>query len=41
VPLVKGTSQKVIAKNIEKLINEGYSPKQAAAIAYSKAGNKK
>lgn len=31
-------SQRMISANIAKLIEEGYGPKQAAAIAYSKAG---
>lgn len=35
MPLKAGKSQEVISANIEKLINEGYPPKQAEAIAYS------
>jgi hypothetical protein len=31
----------VLAKNIKKLISEGYDPKQAAAIAYDKADKEK
>lgn len=36
--LKEGESQKTINENIEQLISEGYDPKQAAAIAYEKAG---
>lgn len=38
VPLLEGRSDEVLQKNIKKLIEEGYDPKQAAAIAYEKAG---
>jgi len=38
VPLKKGKSQLTISQNIRKLIKEGYSRQQAAAIAYSQAG---
>jgi len=38
VPLRKGKSQPTISQNIRKLIKEGYSRQQAAAIAYSQAG---
>lgn len=39
-PLAKGSSQKIVGKNIGKLTEEGYpnGHGQAAAIAYSKAG---
>lgn len=38
MPLAAGTSQKTIGKNIATEINAGKPPKQAEAIAYSKAG---
>jgi len=38
MPLAKGSSQEIISRNIAKLRREGYDVKQAAAIAYSKAG---
>ena len=43
MPLLKGSSKKVIQANIAKLIKEGYDVKQATAIAYSEAkkGKKK
>lgn len=41
MPLKSGSGQNVISENIKKLINEGYDPKQAAAIAYSNAGESK
>lgn len=41
MPLLSGKSKKTISKNIGKLIHEGYPAKQAAAIAYDKAGKSK
>lgn len=38
MPLKRGSSSKVISENIARLIREGYSKEQAAAIAFSKAG---
>lgn len=38
MPLKKGKSKKIISSNVGKLIHEGYSIKQAAAIAYRFAG---
>lgn len=38
MPLKSGSSEKTISKNIGELVNSGYREKQAAAIAYSKAG---
>lgn len=37
MPLLTGNSQEIISKNIQELINSGYEPSQAKAIAYSKA----
>ena len=37
MPLFQGDSQEIISMNIRKLINEGFSPEQAAAIAYAEA----
>jgi hypothetical protein len=37
MPLFQGDSQEIISMNIRKLISEGYSPSQAAAIAYAEA----
>ena len=38
MPLKKGRSKRVIQENIRREIKAGKDPKQAAAIAYSKAG---
>ena len=37
MPLKSGGSKSTISYNMATLINEGYEPKQAAAIAYSEA----
>lgn len=41
MPLHSGKSKEVIAKNIAKLIREGYEQKQAIAISLHNAGVKK
>jgi len=41
MPLKAGKSRKTVATNIRELVVSGYAPKQAAAIAYDKAGKKK
>lgn len=38
MPLAEGSSQETISRNIATEIRTGKDPKQAAAIAYSKAG---
>lgn len=37
MPLKSGSSPSAISHNIEKLMNEGYPPQQAKAIAYAEA----
>ena len=41
MPLKKGSSKKVMQSNIKTEIAAGKPPKQAVAIAYSKAGKSK
>lgn len=41
MPLEEGKSKKAQSDNIKKLITEGYPQKQAVAISYSEAGEKK
>lgn len=41
MPLKKGKSAKVRSENISELRRSGYPEKQAVAIAYSEAGEKK
>jgi hypothetical protein len=38
MPLKKGKSKKIISQNIRELVLSGRPQKQAAAIAYQKAG---
>jgi hypothetical protein len=41
MPLKSGSSKATISANIAELHRSGYSGKQAVAIAFSKAGEKK
>jgi hypothetical protein len=41
MPLKKGKSKKIISENIAELQRSGRPQKQAVAIAYSEAGEKK
>lgn len=41
MPLKQGKSKEAISSNIGHLIGKGYPSKQAAAIAYSEAGESK
>lgn len=41
MPLHRGKSSKIIHRNISELVHSGYPVKQAAAIAFKKAGMSK
>lgn len=38
MPLHKGSSKRIIRKNIQEMIEAGHSPAQAEAAAYERAG---
>lgn len=41
MPLAKGSSKKVVSKNIRKMMREGYPQKQAVAASLSSARKSK
>jgi len=41
MPLKRGSSSKTVSSNVRKLMDEGYSQKQAVAIALANARKKK
>lgn len=40
MPLTKGSTHKIVDKNIHEMIDAGHSPKQAVAAALKMAGGK-